>query len=123
MAPGQSTTVGGGYLTDSEMFKTKMNKLANETKSNHNFKSSSKSWLASDGFLLGIRDVIEEHAKSVAAVNKTFRPNIHREIDERRRRRNKELEEKGKKLADELNISAHSCCTKIPRFYRSLTSE
>lgn len=56
-----------------------MNKLANETRTN--FKSS-QSWVGSDGFLMGIRDVIEEHAKSVAAVNKTFKPNIHLEIDE-----------------------------------------
>lgn len=66
-------------MSDCETFKTKMNKLANETRTN--FKSS-QSWVGSDGFLMGIRDVIEEHAKSVAAVNKTFKPNIHLEIDE-----------------------------------------
>ena len=100
-----------------------MNKLAGETESNRNLKSSNKSWFSAGGFLLGIRDVIEEHAKSVAAVNKTFIPNIHLEIDEKRKKRNREIEEKGKKLADELNLSVHSCCTKMARFYRSMTDE
>jgi len=69
---------------------------------------------------MSIRDVIEEHSKSVAALNKSFRPNIHLEIDERRRRRNKELEEKGRLIAESLNLSQQSCCA---RMYRCLTDE
>lgn len=72
---------------------------------------------------MSIRDVIEEHAKSVAALNKSFRPNIHLEIDEKRRQRNRELEEKGRQIAEDLNLSVHSITTKVNRMYRSLTSE
>ena len=79
--------------------------------------------MSDDGYLMNIRDVIEEHAKSVAALNKTFRPNIHLEIDEKRKKRNKELEEKGRKIAEEMNLSVHSCCTKMARMYRCLTDE
>lgn len=43
---------------------------------------SQKSWFSDDGYMMSIRDVIEEHAKSVAALNKSFKPNIHLEIDE-----------------------------------------
>ena len=65
--------------------------------------------------------MIEEHAKSVAALNKSFRPNIHLEIDEKRRQRNRELEEKGRQIAEDLNLSVHTCCSKANRLYRSLT--
>ena len=82
-----------------------------------------KSYFSNDGFLMSIRDVIEEHAKSVAALNKTFRPNIHMEIDEKRKRRNRELEEKGRKIANKLSLSVHSCCTKMAKLYRCLTAE
>ena len=84
---------------------------------------SKKSWFSEDGYMMSIRDVIEEHAKSVAALNKSFRPNIHLEIDEKRKRRNKELEEKGRKIAEKLNLSVQSCTTKAARMYRCLTDE
>ena len=84
---------------------------------------SKKSWFSDDGYIMSIRDVIEEHAKSVAALNKSFRPNVHLEIDEKRKRRNMELEEKGRKIAEKLNLSVHSCCTKTARMYRCLTDE
>lgn len=84
---------------------------------------SKKSFWSDDKNLMSIRDVIEEHARSVAAIKKSFRPNVHFEIDEQRRKRNRELEERGRKLAKELNVSPHSCCTRTSRFYRSLTTE
>jgi hypothetical protein len=69
---------------------------------------------------MSIRDAIEDHAKSVAALNKSFRPNIHLEIDEKRKRRHAYLEEKGKKIAKKLNLSTLSCCAKL---YKCLTDE
>ena len=117
----QTTT--GGYFTDSETLKTKANQLIQKTAQRTAVKMSKRSWFSDDGHMMSIRDVIEEHAKSVAALNKSFKPNIHLEIDEKRKRRNKELEEKGRKIAEKLNLSAQSCCTRVQRMYRSLTEE
>lgn len=117
----QTTT--GGYFTDSETLKSKAKVLRERTEQRTAVKMSKKSWFSEDGHMMSIRDVIEEHAKSVAALNKTFKPNIHLEIDERRRRRNIELEEKGRQIAEKLNLSVQSCCTRVSRMYKSLTDE
>ena len=121
MGPGMSTTVGGGYYTESEAIKSKIQGLRQQTSAAS--RMSKRTYWSDDGGLMNIRDVIEEHAKSVAALNKSFRPNMHLEIDEKRKRRNKELEEKGRKIAEKLNLSVHSCCTKASRMYRCLTDE
>lgn len=125
-----STTVGGagGYFTDEDTVRSKALRLPNphvrfQGSSLSALKPEKKTWLSDDGCLLNVRDVIEAHAKSVAAVNKQFTPNIHLEIDEKRRRRNKELEDKGRAIADKLNVEVHSCCTRVARLYRGLTDE
>ena len=84
---------------------------------------SKKSFWSDDKNLISIRDVIEEHARSVAAIKKTIKPNVHFEVDDQRRKRNRELEEKGRQIARELNLSPLSCCTRAARFYRCLTDE
>ena len=120
-----STTVGGGggYFTDSETVRTKLGGLKMPDDVASVGPVSRTSW-RTDGYnLLMIRDVIEEHARSVAALRKSYRPHLHLEIDERRKRRNKQLEEKGRLIAEQLNLSVHSCCTKVERLYRCLTEE
>ena len=72
---------------------------------------------------MSIRDVIEEHAKSVAALKKSFRPSLYLEIDEKRRKRNREIEEKGRQIAKDLNISPKTVGARPSRFYRGLTEE
>lgn len=118
-----STTVGAGYFTDSDTVKTKLQGLKQKSAVSPNLSRKTRTFWSDDGGLMNIRDVIEQHAKSVAALNKSFRPNVHLEVDEKRRQRNKELEEKGRKIAESLNLSVHSCCTKVNRLYRCLTDE
>lgn len=86
-------------------------------------RQSKKSFWSDDNNLMSIRDVIEEHAKSVAALKKSFRPSLYLEIDEKRRKRNREIEEKGRQIARDLNISPKTCGTRASRFYRGLTDE
>ena len=74
-------------------------------------------WFSESGLLMNVRDVIEEHARSVAAMNRSTRPNMFLEVDEKRKKRNKELEERGRQIAEKLNISVHSCATRASRFY------
>jgi hypothetical protein len=124
LGPGMSTTVGAGYFTDTETVNSKVKGLTKKASGAiSNFSRKTRTFWSDDGGLMNIRDIIEAHAKSVAALNKSFRPNIHLEIDEKRRRRNRELEEKGRKIAESLNLSMHSCCTKVNRMYRCLTDE
>ena len=121
--PAQSTTVGGGgYYTDTESLGTRAHDLRKDPLLTATRKSKKSFW-SDDQNLMSIRDVIEEHARSVVAVKKSFRPNVHFEIDERRRKRNREIEDRGRKIARDLNLSPHSCCTRAARFYRSLTDE
>ncbi len=121
-APGMSTTVGAGYFTDGETMNTKPKGMRQKSVTS-NLSRKTRTFWSDDGGLMNIRDIIEQHARSVAALNKSFRPNVHLEIDEKRRKRNRELEEKGRKIAESLNLSVHSCCTKVNRMYRCLTDE
>lgn len=82
-----------------------------------------KNWASESGLLMNVRDVIEAHAKSVAALNRSSRPDMHLEVDEKRKKRNQELEERGRKIAEKLNLDVQSCGTKASRFYRCLTAE
>ena len=113
----------GSGQSPTTMMETLTAGAANHAHGGTDNRKRKSNWYSESGLLMNVRDVIEEHARSVAAMNRSTRPNMFLEVDEKRKKRNKELEERGRQIAEKLNISVHSCCTRASRFYRSLTSE